>query len=101
MLQRAAQTEIDLDHTAAMLCDEMTQGAANNAAMLTLHELYELEQNHCKMAMAAVSSVNLQLYIRNQELRQSNEQLLTALVRFSITFESNCYAPINCSMAMC
>ena len=84
LVQRSAQTEIDLDLTAVMLCDEMTQGAANRAAMLKLQEMYALEQKHCKMAMTVTSGLNLQLCIRDQELRQSNEQLLATLVSFGI-----------------
>lgn len=89
MIQRAAQVEVDLDHTAAMLCDEMTQGAANSAAMLKVQGLYALEQKHFRMAMAALSDSNLHLCIRHQELRQSNEQLLAALVRLRTTSEPN------------
>ena len=100
MVQRAAQLETDLDDTAAMLCDETTQGAVNNDAILKLQELCALEQKHCEMAMAAMSGLNLQLCTRDQELRhcneqlmelrKSNEQLLAALVSLSTTLEPEC-----------
>ena len=80
MVQRSAQMELDLDHTAAMLCDEMTQGAESNAAMIRLRELYVREQSHCRLAMAALSGLKIQLCIRDQELHQSKDQLSEALV---------------------
>lgn len=81
--------EVDLDHTAAMLCDAMTQGAADSAAMLELQGLYALEQKRFRMAVAALSGVNVHLCMRDQDLRQSNEQLFAALVRLRTTSEPN------------
>ena len=89
LVQRAVQMEVDLDHTAAMLCDAMTQGAADSAAMLELQGLYALEQKRFRMAVAALSGVNVHLCMRDQDLRQSNEQLFAALVRLRTTSEPN------------
>lgn len=83
MVQRSAQLEIDLDQTAAMLCDEMAQGAQNNAAMVKLQELYALEQKHCTLALTALSGLNIQCCTRTQEVHRCNEQLSAALVGFS------------------
>lgn len=87
MVQRSAQLEADLDQTAAMLCDEMTQGAKNNAAMVKLQELYALEQKHCTLALTALSGLNIQCCTHNQEVRQCNEQLSAALVGFNVLLE--------------
>lgn len=86
MVQRSAQLEVDLDQIAAMLCDEMTQGAENNVAMVKLQELYALEHKHCTLALTALSGLNIQCCTRNQEVHQCNEQLSAALVGSSVLF---------------
>lgn len=85
MVQRSAQLEVDFDQTAAMLCDEMIQRAECQAALNRFQELYALEQKHCVMTMAALSGTKFQLGVQDQELQQTRNQLLAALVSFCST----------------
>ena len=55
MAQRSAQLEIDLDQTAASLCEEMSHAADRKACMSQLQERYMFEQEHRQLAEAAAS----------------------------------------------
>ena len=60
--------EIDLDQTAVLLCEEMQAIADRDVKICQLQARCAWEQEHCKLAMAALSTVNAQLQLKNQEL---------------------------------
>ena len=90
MVQRAAQLEIDLDQTAAMLCDELDHSAERDATIAKLEAHKYFEQEHNRMAMATVSSLSYQLCAKDQALQSSNQQLGVTLV--SCLFYTNSQA---------
>ena len=80
MVQRAAQVEIDLDQTAAMLCDEMQQSAKRNAVLqqLTAHLAWERENG--RLATAAVCILDAELQQKARDLEAVKHELFITKV---------------------
>lgn len=68
MVQRSLQMESDLDETAALLCQEMRDTADRDATIRQLQAQIATERKHHLLAMAAVSSLSVQVQMRDQEL---------------------------------
>lgn len=81
MVQRAAQVEIDLDQTAAMLCDEMQQTAKRNAVLqqLTAHLVWERENG--RLATAAVCILDAELQQKARDLEAVKHELFITQAR--------------------
>ena len=60
--------ESDLDETAALLCQEMQDTADRDVTIRQLQAQIATERKHHLLAMAAVSSLSMQVQMRDQEL---------------------------------
>ena len=74
MVQRSLQMESDLDETAALLCQEMQDTADRDVTIRQLQAQIATERKHHLLAMAAVSSLSVQVQMRDQELGAAADQ---------------------------
>ena len=84
MVQKSAQMEIDLDQTAALLCQEMQDTADRDAAMCQLKAQLAWERDQRIMAMAAIFTLNAQLQLKNHELGRAADMNIRLKVCFML-----------------
>ncbi len=73
-MQNSAQVEIDLDQTAALLCQEMQEAAERDITVFQLRTYLAWEREHRDLAMAAVSTLNAQLQHKDCELQAALDE---------------------------
>lgn len=85
MVQKSAQMEIDLDQTAALLCQQMQEAADRDAAMCQLQAQLAWERDQRIMAMAAIFPLNAQLQLKNHELGRAADMNIRLKVCLMLT----------------
>ena len=90
MVQRAAQLEIDLDQTAAMLCHELEDAAERNTAMQQLNGHLAWERENSCMAMTGVSILYAELQQKACNLKTLQHELFITKVSCRTRLQYSC-----------
>ena len=82
MVQKAAQREVDLDLTAAMLRDELSGAGKRDAAVQQLAAHLTWERDNERMAVTALRMLYVNLHQKNLDLEIARQELLVTKVSF-------------------
>ena len=94
-VQRAAQTQVDLDQTSAMLCDEMQENARLDVSIHQVKGHLAWEREHGQLAMAAVRFLDAELRQRAYEVDTAKHELFITKVGNATTRNAHVHLCCN------